>query len=664
MINVLVTSVGGGVGQSVVDSISHLTSDYYIVGADISDKVYARNQCNNFIISPRISDSNYVDFLLSQCKRHSIDIVIPGHDGELELLSKNTELFKLQGVSIVVSPTKIVASSRNKYNWYKDYSNIINIVPTAMYDDFVLEPATFTEISFPVIAKPSAGSASSGIKIFLTLEELLKERLPAQESQNYVVQPYLMPKKDDPDYLVLEKAVNERRLLQLSEISCQIVYDEKSEIMGIFVSKNSLKNGVPVTIEPILDESILSIIEDIAHNLKREKVVGPVNIQGRLTEAGLVFFEMNLRFTGITGNRSQFGFNEVSCVIDAFVRNELQKLELKSNASRVGARQVACTTSYPLGGRVCDTILVTGASSWAAKNFILYLLRSRTSYKNIILSSRTPEVLKLYFAKSNHSNIDLDNVFFIDASELHLSQAIGVCDVVVNFASARPPHGASKIHQSMIFNLSLVDLIKKLAPGLVINMSSQSVYDQSVNGCLSEDALTNPDSPYSMSKLALEYAFSSVRRFSKGTEVINLRLGRVWGGEDADRTQFPYRLVDAILGNGAFEINNPKNRMNMLDVDDLSSAITLLIAIWESQGRVPETMNLGGVNTSIEEVVDALELVLDEKKLSRKPVHVNNTSNHEHSFIMSNKLAETHGIVPKTELTTSWRKIVDEYLSE
>lgn len=104
--------------------------------------------------------------------------------------------------------------------------------------------------------------------------------------------------------------------------------------------------------------------------------------------------------------------------------------------------------------------------------------------------------------------------------------------------------------------------------------------------------------------------------------------------------------------------------MNMLDVDDLSSAITLLIAIWESQGRVPETMNLGGVNTSIEEVVDALELVLDEKKLSRKPVHVNNTSNHEHSFIMSNKLAETHGIVPKTELTTSWRKIVDEYLSE
>ncbi len=103
MINVLITSVGGGVGQSVVDSISHLKSDYYIVGLDLSDKIYAKNQCDKFVISPRINQPNYIDFLISICEEYSIDILIPGHDGELELLSRNVEAFNSKGVAVVVS---------------------------------------------------------------------------------------------------------------------------------------------------------------------------------------------------------------------------------------------------------------------------------------------------------------------------------------------------------------------------------------------------------------------------------------------------------------------------------------------------------------------------------------------------------------------------------
>ncbi|EOW9128378.1 NAD-dependent epimerase/dehydratase family protein [Vibrio cholerae] len=664
MIKVLITSVGGGVGQSVVDSISHLKADYYIVGLDLSDRIYSKNQCDKFIVSPRINESSYIDFLMSTCEEYSIDVLIPGHDGELELLSKNIEFFNNKGVAVVVSPTRIVASSRNKFNWYRDYSDIINIVPTALYDEYISYPEKFPDITFPLIAKPSAGSASSGIKIFLTPSELLAGRLPEEESSNYVVQPYLMPRKDDADYFTLENAVNQKRLLQLSEISCQIVYSVHSEVIGIFVSKNSLKNGVPVTIEPVTDRNILSVVEEIAEKLKHEKVVGPVNIQGRLTDDGLVFFEMNLRFTGITGNRSQFGFNEVSSVIDSFVYPDEPVKLLSLNTSRVGARQVACSTAYPSTNRTARTIFITGAGSWAARNLVDYLSRNGLLLdKKLILSSRDPYALQDITNKRLGAYLKIDNIEFIGVSDIELAKAIGLSDVVINYASARPPHGAQSIFDTTTFNLSLVDLLKKGNVGLVINMSSQSVYDSSSNTCCSENALLSPDTPYSISKLTVENLFASIPRFTRCTDVVNLRLGRLWGGVlDIDKSQFPFRLLSAALGNGEFTISNSKNLMSMLDVDDLSATVVKLIFNWESQKTLPEILNLGGVNTSLEGLLSSLEHVLRDKQLQSHTVPVLNDHIATSTFTISSKLAETLQLISTSDLDVTWRKLIRTYL--
>ncbi len=665
MINVLVTSVGSGVGQSVLDSISHLKNYYRVIGIDLSERVFARNQCDDFMLSPRINEPNYINFLLEVCKNKSVKVLIPGNDGELELLSRNLPLFSEINVSVIVSPTKIVASSRNKFNWYQDYSDIINIVPTALYDSFIESPESHEEIAFPVIAKPAAGSASSGIKLFLSLEELLEDRLPSGESSNYVVQPYLMPMKADPDYAVLDKAVKERRLLQLSEISCQIVYDQNSEIVGTFVSKNSLKNGVPVTIEPITDNSILSVVNDIGEKLKAEKVVGPVNIQGRLTENGLVFFEMNLRFTGITGNRSLFGFNEVSCVIDSFAHPDIPPKMLSYNTSRVGARQVACSSSYPLSKKQVNTILLTGASSWAAKNLVNYLFHNEfLSEKKLILSSRDPLGLREAIYKQTGLNSEVANIEFIGVSDVELTMAIGLSDVVINYASARPPHGTKRIFDSTAFNLSLVDLIKKGNVGLVINMSSQSVYDTSSNSCCSEDASLCTDTAYSMSKLLVENLFDSVRTFTRGTDVVNLRLGRLWGGNlEMDENQFPFRLLDTALGDGNFTISNPSNQMSMLDIDDLSDSLVKLMSHWESQVQLPKALNLGGINTSLESLVSSMENVIKQEELPFTEVPVLNNDTAPNTFAVSSKLAEKLQVTFPSDLDITWRKLVRMYLA-
>ena len=73
-----------------------------------------------------------------------------------------------------------------------------------------------------------------------------------------------------------------------------------------------------------------------------EKAVGPVNIQGRITEKGLFFFEMNLRFTGITGTRAILGFNEIHRLVSCFKSGIKNKSTY--NLNKIGVRQVACKT--------------------------------------------------------------------------------------------------------------------------------------------------------------------------------------------------------------------------------------------------------------------------------------------------------------------------------
>src|SRR5690606_35584161 len=96
--------------------------------------------------------------------------------------------------------------------------------------------------------------------------------------------------------------------------------------------------------------------------LEGRGVRGPVNIHGRITPKGLFFFEMNMRFTGITGNRALLGYNEV----DYLLRDALgMPCELNNYSfNKVGVRQVACTT-IPRQGKMQEneTLTVLGGGS-------------------------------------------------------------------------------------------------------------------------------------------------------------------------------------------------------------------------------------------------------------------------------------------------------------
>jgi len=105
------------------------------------------------------------------------------------------------------------------------------------------------------------------------------------------------------------------------------------------MSYNKLKNGVPIEILPFDNNHIWTQIDLILPKLKELGHKGPLNIQGRLTDRGFKIFEMNARFTGITGLRALMGFNEVEACIKKWLDIGDTK-NLKINYDRFGIRQV------------------------------------------------------------------------------------------------------------------------------------------------------------------------------------------------------------------------------------------------------------------------------------------------------------------------------------
>lgn len=169
-------------------------------------------------------------------------------------------------------------------------------------------------------------------------------------------------------------------------------------------SYNKLQGGVPIEIIPIEDEKLFEEIDLVMPHLKKLGLYGPINIQGRLTDDGFRIFEMNPRFTGITGLRSFMGFNEVEAVIKNYCTNEKQEKPLRINNRKIGIRQVKNRVidiqrdfdlnnavkkviEYPNDSENKLTVLVTGANGFLGFKTITQL----KNLKKLLISLRLLE---------------------------------------------------------------------------------------------------------------------------------------------------------------------------------------------------------------------------------------------------------------------------------
>src|SRR3989338_5522657 len=116
-INVAVTGVGGGVGQSIIKCLA--SPKYRLIGLDADFEATGLYGVARAYVIPFASDEHYIDALLKICKKEKCQFLFPGLDTELLKLSENQNLFHSIGTRVVISSPEVIQIADNKLETYR-----------------------------------------------------------------------------------------------------------------------------------------------------------------------------------------------------------------------------------------------------------------------------------------------------------------------------------------------------------------------------------------------------------------------------------------------------------------------------------------------------------------------------------------------------------------
>jgi carbamoyl-phosphate synthase large subunit len=342
LLNVLVTAIGnGGIGEQCLKALQLTSADAYrLFGADAGDCVTASEMVTQWERTPLAAETNYLDSLERLCEKWNIDVLIPGSEAELKVVSKSRERFIKAGVYIPINTQVLIDLCMDKVQLSEELRKRGFSVPTfqkiSHHDD--LKSIDW----FPVVVKPSTGGkGSADVFIAQSTKQLLAIADYFDLSANgreFIVQEYVGTPNDEYTVSVLHDSdglfvgsIALQRDLSRGLSTRTVVSNEtgRKELGSVLTISSGISQGVigrfPAVTEPCVQ---------IADALKSQ---GPLNMQCRLHRGKVWVFEVNPRFSGTTSIRAMVGFNEIDMMIK---RKLFPKRQMKVAADVVRYAQV------------------------------------------------------------------------------------------------------------------------------------------------------------------------------------------------------------------------------------------------------------------------------------------------------------------------------------
>ncbi|GAB4249946.1 MAG: hypothetical protein Kow00122_07460 [Thermoleophilia bacterium] len=607
MLSVAVTSVGGGVGQSVLQALTYSRLPLRTVGMDVralSAGLYWTDEAR--LVPPASEEEPYIRALLSLCERERLDVLIPGADPELEPLARHRQKFAERGCEVIVATPEVVRLVQDKLGFFRfSEEHGLHYVPTYTLAE---GQERAEELVYPVIVKPLHGSGSVGARLVHGAEVL--RSLSEENGQALIVQRYLPPR-------LLKQGEDARdasgRLDQSNEISAHFVLSRAGNILGSYISVNRLKDGVPVEIDPDTDSPAYGRARAVAEALIPLGLVGPVNIQGRMTPDGAHFFEINPRFTGITCVRSAMGFREVDAVLLDFLGagEEEARAALDFRPGTLGLRFVELNVvprETVAGVRAVednrdgamdaldrfptlpDRVAVTGASGYVGRALLDELLSRPMGPAVVALTGSADSAESLRAAHPDNPRLTVRSGLPPDLAEL-------LTDVGLTFhlAADRGLSGdtGALFNANAEYTRRLLQALRHGPSPRLVLLSSQSVYGRGYAPPWSEGLPPAPDTAYGLSKrVAEELVLNPTLGLS---EPVVLRASRVYGLADGMRpSELPHTFAARAAAGEPLEVQGDGSQLlDLIHVHDVVSAL-LAAAAFTRQNQGPLVVNVGG----------------------------------------------------------------------
>ncbi|MFL5763739.1 MAG: hypothetical protein ACJ77K_07325 [Bacteroidia bacterium] len=281
---VLVTGIGGNVGQGIIRNIRSLPYDIKVTGTNITAFSSGNYLCDSFYVVPYAYDEKYISSIREIVEKEQIDLVIPSTDYEVFYLARHIAEI---GCEVAVSKEEAAGIYLDKYESWLHHQK--HNIPFARS----FEPSSYKGEFSQYIVKPKKGRGSRGIHI----------------------SPSDLSKFTDEEYMVQELHKGE-------EITTAFYVTRAGKLHGAITLVRSLENGATslCKVSTQYDQAVLPILEKmIAHS----PIIGSANLQSIATASGeIVPFEINCRISGTNSIRSNFGFKDVQYTLQEFLYNE------------------------------------------------------------------------------------------------------------------------------------------------------------------------------------------------------------------------------------------------------------------------------------------------------------------------------------------------------
>jgi len=318
---VLIAGIAGAsLGTELLKTLVS-AGEYEIYGADISETAYGLYD-SGFTETFIADNNNYIQSIIDICLKKNIEIIIPGGEVPLNLLSNKKDELAKHGIQCVGNDINIVNTFSDKNKTFEVLKSHGFAIPVTVLG---ISKENINTVGLPCIVKPSTGTGGS-VMVFsaFTIEEAWTYcQFILNSGKSPIVQEYI-------------PAVE-------GEFTVGVLSFTDGEIAGSIAMKRNLDAKLSVVSKR--DNVIISggysqgYIDDYYDiRMRCEKIAkavgsrGPFNIQGRIKNGDFIPFEINPRFSASTYLRTMAGFNEV----DTYLNNVLDGKKGYFNSPKKG----------------------------------------------------------------------------------------------------------------------------------------------------------------------------------------------------------------------------------------------------------------------------------------------------------------------------------------
>ena len=310
---VLISAVGGDIGQGILKSLASIHPPVRIIGCDMNPNSPGIFLCDKgyIVASAKKNKKQYIQDIVHICKKEKINIVFTGQPYELNALCPLKKILENQtGAYFSIQTKDIWNLCMDKFHTYKFFKKA-------------------------GICSPETYASRNGFKILLQNKKsplLIKARssLGSDFHDNYLI-------KNKKDFDKLWKKVK-------NPIVQEYINNKKNEeyTVGIFLNKNSKALGaIPMLRQLRFGLTFHAIVDDFpditnvaVRAAESVGAIGPCNVQLRRNNKNEpCVIEINARISSTTAFRTHFGFNEVQACIDYFLNNKKPNLLYKKGVA-------------------------------------------------------------------------------------------------------------------------------------------------------------------------------------------------------------------------------------------------------------------------------------------------------------------------------------------